>query len=130
MVQHVTMYLNAPQTVIGPSLLHGCLLCTCAARCSLLKPALLSSTLPRVAFQTLTQAVALCLCRFYASNCCGPVTAMVGDMSLIMQQVPSDAVSNAWFNQLGGISQYGMQPTFDLARCLAQDQNAVNVSVS
>lgn len=72
----------------------------------------------------------LCLRRFYASNCCGPVTPMVGDMSLIMQQVPSDAVSNAWFNQLGRISQYRTQPTFDLARCLAQDQNAVNLNVS
>ena len=124
------VYLQAPESMDGPSLPHGCLLCMSAARCRLLKPALLSCALPPVAFQTLTQAVGLCLRRFYSSNCCGRVTPMVGDMSLIMQQVPSDAVSNAWFNQLGRISQYRTQPTFDLARCLAQDQNAVNLSVS
>ena len=70
------------------------------------------------------------MCRFYASECCGPVTSTVGDMSLIMQQVPSDTVANAWFNELGSTYLYGSQPSFDLARCLAQDQNVVNLNVS
>lgn len=54
----------------------------------------------------------------------------MGDMSLIMQQVPSDTLSNAWFQKLGSSDQYGLQPTFDLARCLAQDQSIVNLNVS
>lgn len=47
-----------------------------------------------------------------------------------MQQVPSDTVANAWFDELGSTYLYGSQPSFDLARCLAQDQNVVNLNVS
>ena len=72
----------------------------------------------------------LCLCRFYAAQCCGPVTSTVGKMSLIMQQVPSDAVANAWFNELGNTYMGGAHPSFDLARCLAQDGDAVDLNVS
>ena len=54
----------------------------------------------------------------------------VGDMSLIMQQVPSDTVANAWFDQLSSTYQYGLQPSFDLARCLAENQDIVNLNVS
>ena len=47
-----------------------------------------------------------------------------------MQQVPSDAVANAWFNELGNAYMGGAHPSFDLARCLAQDGNTVNLNVS
>ena len=72
----------------------------------------------------------LCQCRFYAAECCGPVQPTVGDMSLIMQQVPSDTVANAWFHALGSTSLLGSQSSFDLARCLAQNQQVVSLNVS
>lgn len=55
-----TLYLQAPQTMSGPSLPHICLLCMSAARYSLLEPALMSSALPPVAFQTALPAQILC----------------------------------------------------------------------
>ncbi|CAK0783756.1 hypothetical protein CVIRNUC_006955 [Coccomyxa viridis] len=68
--------------------------------------------------------------KFYASRCCSQVAPTVGDMSLIMQQVPSDTVANAWFDQMSSTYQYGLQPSFDLARCLAENQDIVNLNVS
>jgi hypothetical protein len=53
-------------------------------------------------------------------------------MSLIMQQVPEldQGAANAWFDALGSSYNYGTAPTFNLARCLAADSNAVNVEAS
>ncbi|CAL5222729.1 g5136 [Coccomyxa viridis] len=80
--------------------------------------------------QTTLQANSAAWYKFYAAQCCGPVTSTVGKMSLIMQQVPSDAVANAWFNELGNTYMGGAHPSFDLARCLAQDGDAVDLNVS
>lgn len=70
------------------------------------------------------------MCRFYADKCCGTVTDTLGRMSLIMQQVPDRAASDAWFSTLGDSFQLGVAPVFNLARCLAADKNIVTVQAA
>ncbi|CAL8462000.1 g1531 [Coccomyxa elongata] len=68
--------------------------------------------------------------QFYADKCCGTVTNTLGRMSLIMQQVPDRAASDAWFKTLGDSYQLGQAPVFNLARCLAADKNIVSVQAA
>ena len=71
-----------------------------------------------------------CLCRFYADQCCGAVTDTLGRMSLIMQQVPDRAASDAWFSTLGDSYQLGQAPAFNLARCLAANKDILSVQAA
>lgn len=58
------------------------------------------------------------------------MTDALAKMSLIMQQVPDKAASNAWFATLGSSYEFGKSPVFNLARCLAADKSIVNVEAS
>ena len=70
------------------------------------------------------------MCRLYADKCCGEVTDTLSRMSVIMQQVPDRAASDAGFSTLGASYEFGRTPVFNLARCLAADKAFVSAQVA
>ena len=68
--------------------------------------------------------------RLYADKCCGTVTDTLSRMSVIMQQVPDRAASDAWFGTLGASYEFGRTPVINLARCLAADKNTVSAEAA
>ncbi|KAK9908886.1 hypothetical protein WJX75_004225 [Coccomyxa subellipsoidea] len=68
--------------------------------------------------------------QLYVDKCCGTVTETLSRMSVIMQQVPDRAASDAWFGTLGASYKFGRTPVINLARCLAADKNTVSAEAA